>query len=74
MTDSRARLIYGLHAVKTVLERRPESIVAAWLHERATGKRLAGIEAVLEALGIKVNRAARSALDRQSGGARIRVS
>ncbi|WP_428097542.1 23S rRNA (guanosine(2251)-2'-O)-methyltransferase RlmB [Candidatus Rariloculus sp.] len=68
MTDSRARLIYGLHAVKTVLERRPESIVAAWLHERATGKRLAGIEAVLEALGIKVNRAARSALDRQSGG------
>ncbi len=70
MTDSKERLVYGIHAVKTVLDRRSEAVVAAWLQENAAGKRLAGIMAALEANGVEVKRAPRSALDLKTGNGR----
>ena len=68
MADSRERLVYGLHAVKTVLDRRPEAVVAAWLQEHSAGDRLAGIAAALEARGVEIRRASRSALDLKVNG------
>lgn len=70
MSDSKERLVYGIHAVKTVLDRRPEAVVAAWLQENAAGARLAGITAALESHGIEVKRATRSVLDVQTGNGR----
>ena len=70
MTDSKERLVYGIHAVKTVLDRRSEAVVAAWLQENAAGNRLAGIAAALEANGVEVRRAPRSALDLKTGNGR----
>ncbi len=67
MTDSKERLVYGIHAVKTVLDRRPEAVVAAWLQERAAGERLSGIAASLKAQGIEVKHSSRSALDLKTG-------
>jgi 23S rRNA (guanosine2251-2'-O)-methyltransferase len=62
------RTVYGLHAVRTLLERRPETIVAAAvLHE--PGGRLAELARALAARGIAVERVARVELDRRSGGA-----
>ena len=68
MADSRERLVYGLHAVTTVLDRRPEAVVAAWLQEHSAGERLAGIAAALEARGVEIRRASRSALDLKVNG------
>ena len=69
MSDPKERLVYGIHAVKTVLDRRPEAVVAAWLQERAAGERLAGIAALLEAHGVELRHANRSALDLKTGNA-----
>ena len=70
MSDSRERLVYGIHAAKTVLDRRPDAVVAAWLQESAAGERLAGIAAALATLGIEVKRANRAALDLRTSNAR----
>lgn len=70
MSDSRGRLVYGIHAVKTVLDRRPEAVDKAWLQDNAAGDRLAGIAAALEAQGMQLERVSRSALDLKTGNGR----
>lgn len=59
--------LYGLHAVRAVLERRPETILAAKVLRGATGK-LAELERTLAARGIALERVARGDLDRVTEG------
>lgn len=61
------QLVYGLHAARTVLERRPETVVRAVLLHRATGP-LAQVAAELYARGIEVEQARRADLDRLAQG------
>ena len=68
MAEERGKQVYGLHAVRAVLERRPQSIVAArLLHEG--GRRLDELAADLEKQGVPVARLKRAELDRASQGA-----
>ncbi len=55
--------LYGLHAVRAVLERRPETLLAAKVLRDAGGK-LADLAGGLAARGIPVERVSRSDLDR----------
>jgi 23S rRNA (guanosine2251-2'-O)-methyltransferase len=65
---SRRQQIYGLHAVRAIFERRPESIVAAKLLREPGGK-LAELGSALAAHGVAVDRISRAELDRLCGGA-----
>jgi 23S rRNA (guanosine2251-2'-O)-methyltransferase len=60
-------IVYGLHAVREVLEHRPQAILKASLLERAAGP-LAEIATALQALGIDVRRCRRPELDRLAHG------
>jgi 23S rRNA (guanosine2251-2'-O)-methyltransferase len=63
VAEERRKHVYGLHAVRAVLERRPESIVAArLLHDG--GRRLDELAAELERHGVPVARLKRAELDR----------
>ena len=64
---SKHQQIYGLHAVRTLLERRPETIVHARVLRDASG-RLAELARRLAARGVALERVARADLDRLSGG------
>ena len=59
--------VYGLHAVRSVLERRPETIVAAKVLQDPSGK-LAEIARELAKLGVAVEHVHRSQLDRLTDG------
>ena len=59
--------LYGLHAVRAVLERRPETVLAAKVLRDASGK-LAELERALAARGIAFERVARGDLDRLADG------
>ncbi len=59
--------LYGLHAVRAVLERRPETLLAAKGLRDAGGK-LADLAGGLAARGIPVERVSRSDLDRLTEG------
>ena len=63
---SRQRL-YGLHAVRALLERRPETVFAAKVLRDASGK-LADLAEALAARGIAIERVSRADLDRLSDG------
>jgi len=65
---SKRQQIYGLHAARAVLERRPETLVAAKVLRDASGK-LAELAAALGKRGIAVERVSRHDLDRLTGGA-----
>jgi 23S rRNA (guanosine2251-2'-O)-methyltransferase len=65
---SRRQHLYGLHAVRAVLERRPETLLAAKVLRDAGGK-LAELAGALSARGIAVERVARADLDRLTDGA-----
>ena len=58
--------VYGLHAVRAILERRPETIVAAKVLRDASG-RLAELVSALAARGVPLERVPRAELDRVSG-------
>jgi 23S rRNA (guanosine2251-2'-O)-methyltransferase len=60
--------VYGLHAVRSVLERRPETIVAAKLL-RDPGGKLAELARELAKHGVPVQHAQRAELDRLTDGA-----
>jgi 23S rRNA (guanosine2251-2'-O)-methyltransferase len=60
-------VVYGLHAVREILRRRPEAVVRAWLVERAAGP-LAAIGALLRALHIDTRELRRPELDRLADG------
>ena len=64
----RRQQIYGLHAVRALLERRPDTIVAAAVLREPGGK-LAELARELAALGVRVDQIPRHELDRRSGGA-----
>jgi 23S rRNA (guanosine2251-2'-O)-methyltransferase len=64
---NRRQQLYGLHAVRAVLERRPETVLAAKVLRGASGK-LAELERVLVARGIALERVARVDLDRIAEG------
>ena len=59
--------LYGLHAVRAVLERRPQTVLAAKVLRDASGK-LAELAGALAARGIAVERVARADLDRLTDG------
>lgn len=59
--------LYGLHAVRSVLERRPETILAAKILRDASGK-LLELERALASRGIALARVGRNDLDRLSDG------
>lgn len=59
--------LYGLHAVRAVLERRPETVLSAKVLRDASGK-LAELERALVARGITLERVSRGELDRLTGG------
>jgi len=59
--------VYGLHAVRTVLERRPETFVAAKLLRDAGGK-LAELERELRKHQVPISHVHRSELDRLTDG------
>jgi 23S rRNA (guanosine2251-2'-O)-methyltransferase len=63
----RRQSIYGLHAVRSVLERRPETLLAAKILRDASGK-LAELERALASRGIALERVGRGDLDRVSEG------
>jgi 23S rRNA (guanosine2251-2'-O)-methyltransferase len=60
--------VYGPHAVRAVLARRPQTIVAAKVL-RDAGGRLGELAAALAARGVAIERLSRAELDRASGGA-----
>ena len=64
---SRHQQIYGLHAVRALLERRPQTVVAAKVLRDASGK-LAELARALAARGIAIERVSRHDLDRLAEG------
>lgn len=64
---NRRQQIYGLHAVRAVLERRPATVLAAKVLRDASGK-LAELERSLAARGIALERVSRGDLDRLAEG------
>jgi 23S rRNA (guanosine2251-2'-O)-methyltransferase len=64
---NRRQQLYGLHLVRTVLERRPETVLTAKVLRGATGK-LLELERALAARGIALERVARGDLDRLTEG------
>ena len=64
---NRRQLLYGLHAVRAVLERRPETLLSAKVLRDASGK-LAELERALAARGIALERVTRGDLDRLTDG------
>ena len=65
---SRRQNLYGVHAVRAVLERRPETVLAAKVLRDASGK-LAELAGALAARGVAVQRVSRADLDRLTEGA-----
>lgn len=64
---SKHNQVYGLHAVRAVLERRPETLVAAKVLREASGK-LADLVRALAARGVTIERVSRAELDRFTDG------
>lgn len=60
--------VYGLHAIRGLLETRPRAIVSAKALDRSADGRLAEIVEAIGALGIRVERVRRAELDRLSEG------
>jgi len=60
--------VYGVHAVKALLERRPESVLSAALLRGSRASALPEIERKLAARGILIERLDRVALDRLTRG------
>jgi 23S rRNA (guanosine2251-2'-O)-methyltransferase len=55
--------VFGLHACRAIIDRRPESIRAAWLLDGAAGGALGELAMLLERRHVAPKRVARSALD-----------
>lgn len=64
------RAVYGLHAARAVLERRPDTIAGAKLLAGDTGQGLRELERALRAAGVEVDRVPRRVLDRACDGGR----
>lgn len=64
---NRVQHLYGLHAVRAVLERRPQTVLAAKML-RDTGGKLAELAGALAARGVPIERVSRPDLDRLTDG------
>jgi 23S rRNA (guanosine2251-2'-O)-methyltransferase len=64
---SKRQHLYGLHAVRAVLDRRPETLLAAKVLRDAGGK-LADLAGALAARGVPLERVSRADLDRLTEG------
>jgi len=62
------RRIVGLHAAESALEHSPEKIVAVWLDDRRSDKRISALAQRLERQGLSVQFTARDKLDRLAEG------
>ena len=60
--------VYGAHAVRGVLNHRPDAILCAVLLDQASGKRLADLSAELRKCGVAITQATRAELDRLCAG------
>jgi 23S rRNA (guanosine2251-2'-O)-methyltransferase len=60
------RIVYGLHTVRALIERRPQSLVRAHLLENS--RELDSLAAAINQLGVPLLRVRRTELDRMSGG------
>jgi 23S rRNA (guanosine2251-2'-O)-methyltransferase len=67
VADGQRRLVFGLHAARAVLERRPDAVIQAWLLDRGAGP-LAAITETLYRIGTDVRHAGRTELDRLAEG------
>jgi 23S rRNA (guanosine2251-2'-O)-methyltransferase len=65
-----AHKLYGLHAVRSLLENRPRSVTGAWILGPAAGPALEELAEELRALGVDVRRVRRGELDRLAAGGR----
>jgi 23S rRNA (guanosine2251-2'-O)-methyltransferase len=63
----RPQIVYGLHAVETVVARRPDDVRVAYLQGGQASGRLRALAERLHASGIAVQHASRQELDRLSG-------
>jgi len=68
VTERGRQQVYGLHAVRTLLERRPEAVLAATILADAGGE-LDKLARDLQSRGVQVARVRRGELDRLSDGA-----
>jgi 23S rRNA (guanosine2251-2'-O)-methyltransferase len=64
----RPSIVFGIHAVRAVLERRIGTVRSAVMLEGRLGGQLAELASMLEAAGVPIERAHRSALDRLARG------
>ena len=62
-----SELVYGWHAVLSVLRRAPETVVELWLSEARSGARAQELRQAAETAGVAVQRANRSSLDAMVG-------
>ncbi|CAN5176203.1 23S rRNA (guanosine(2251)-2'-O)-methyltransferase RlmB [soil metagenome] len=67
---SRAHVVYGLHAVREILGRAPESVLVVIAARGAGNQHLAELIEAAQRFGIHVEQAARPRLDRLTGGGR----
>ncbi|MDX1733111.1 MAG: 23S rRNA (guanosine(2251)-2'-O)-methyltransferase RlmB [Halioglobus sp.] len=61
-------LVYGIHAVDSLLRRNPGSVRRLWLQQGRQDRRLAAIEALASGSGLAISRVSRAELDRTAGG------
>lgn len=66
---STGSLVYGLHAVRAVLERRPGDVLRLALAAARDDARMRGLRELAAARGIRVSHSSTEALDRETGGA-----
>lgn len=63
---AKSDLVYGLHAVRHLLERAPEQVLEAWVQEALQSDSLQTIDNVLRQHGVAVHRANTATLDKLS--------
>ena len=63
---AKSDLVYGIHAVRHLLERAPEQILEAWIQESASNDALDDIQETLRRLGVATHRANTATLDKLS--------
>lgn len=62
-------VIYGLHAVRAVIERRPQDVLRLCIAEARDDRRVRELRDLAARRGVKATNAAASALDQETGGA-----
>lgn len=66
---SQGSLVYGLHAVRAVLERRPGDVLRLAVAAERGDARMRGLRELAAARGVRVAQAGAGELDRETGGA-----